>query len=248
MIVTEDCCLQYYDTDEPVELHCDTSMQGAGTCLMQPRNTEEGTTEFAPVAYASKALTSTEQRYSNIERELLAVVYGVERFRTYLVGRPFKVVTDHKPLRVISTKNLTQAPPRIQRLLLRVQGYDMEVEYKPGKNHIVPDWLSRAPNNNNKEQVQLDARVDFISFSPDKLVEIQQHTKRDANLQALKAQIMVGWPQAIKQLDEQLKTLLGLQGQTVGRKWAHPEGMSDRHSKELPPIYPAEDTHGSHGH
>ena len=73
-----------------------------------------------PVAFASKAVTDVESRYANIERELLAVVYGYEKFHTYLYGRSFTIHTDHKPLESIPLKHLTAAPPRLQRMLLRL--------------------------------------------------------------------------------------------------------------------------------
>lgn len=202
-IVSDDCLLQYYDVSKNVQLHCDASSRGAGACLMQPRN--GATAAYAPVAYASKALTETEQRYSNLERELLAVVYGVERFSMYLLGRPFKVITDHRPLEAICTKNLTLAPPRVQRLLLRLQGYDMQVEYIPGKNNTVPDWLSRAPNQDNCNLVQLDLRVDFISFTHERMTQLQEETLRDSTLMELKEQIMAGWPRSIKELPNSLR-------------------------------------------
>ena len=205
-IITDDCCLQYYDTSQPVEVHCDASLRGTGACLMQPRVAGE-TSEvmYAPVAYASKALTPTEQRYSNLERELLSIVYGVERFSMYLYGREFTVVTDHRPLEAICTKNLTQAPPRVQRLLLRLQGYDFKVVYKPGKFHIVPDWLSRAPNQENQDPIQLDVRVDFISFGTQKLLELQEATKGDPVMQVLTSQIMAGWPKTIKEIKDDIR-------------------------------------------
>ena len=73
-----------------------------------------------PVAFASKAVTDVESRYANIERELLAVVYGYEKFHTYLYDRSFTIHTDHKPLESIPLKHLTAAPPRLQRMLLRL--------------------------------------------------------------------------------------------------------------------------------
>ena len=90
-----------------------------------------------PVAFARKALTETECRYANIERELLAVVYGCERFHTYICGSNFVVETDHKTLEIISFKNLTSAPPRLQRMLLRIQGYDMTIKYRPGRDMTI---------------------------------------------------------------------------------------------------------------
>ena len=64
----------------------------------------------------------------------LDVVYGCEKFHTYLYGRSFTVHTDHKPVESIHLKHLTVAPPRLQRMLLRLQPYDLTIRYQPGKD------------------------------------------------------------------------------------------------------------------
>lgn len=122
-----------------------------------------------PIAFASKSLTETEQRYANIERELLAVVFGCERFRTYIYGCSFEVENDHKPLEMICLKNLTAAPPpRLQRMLLRLQEYDMVIKYRPSKEMLLTDGLSRLPNKKNKEVIDLNIKVNFVQFSTEK--------------------------------------------------------------------------------
>ena len=93
--------LRYYDWTKPVTLQCDASLKGLGACIIQ---------EGQPIAFASKSLTDTETHYANIKRELLVIIYGCEKFHTYLYGRTFIVETDHKPLEMISLKNLTAAP------------------------------------------------------------------------------------------------------------------------------------------
>ena len=90
----------------------DASQRGLGACLLQ---------EGEPIAYASKSLTDTETRYANIERELLAIVFACQQFNTYVLGRPFTVESDHKPLEMIHQKSLASAPPRLQRMLLQLQ-------------------------------------------------------------------------------------------------------------------------------
>ena len=93
--------LRYYDWTTPVTLQCDASLKGLGACIIQ---------DGQPIAFASKSLMDTKTRYANIKRELLAIVYGCEKFHTYLYRRTFVVETDHKPLKMISLKNLTVAP------------------------------------------------------------------------------------------------------------------------------------------
>ena len=84
--------LRYYDRMKPVVVQTDASQRGLGACLLQ---------EGQPVSFASKSLTDTETRYPNIERELLAIVFTCQRFNTYVLGRPFTMESDHKPLEMI---------------------------------------------------------------------------------------------------------------------------------------------------
>ena len=94
--------LCYYDRRKPVTVQADASQRGLGACLLK---------DCQPIAYASKSLTDTETRYANIERELLAIVFACQRFNTYMLGRPFTVESDHKPLEMIHQKSLASAPP-----------------------------------------------------------------------------------------------------------------------------------------
>ena len=74
-----------------------------------------------------------ESRYANIERECLSVVFGLEKFHTYIYGNHVTVYNDHKPLEMIQKKPIHAAPPRLQRMLLRLQKYDYNIIYRPGK-------------------------------------------------------------------------------------------------------------------
>ena len=96
-----------FDTTKLILLQVDASQKGLAAALMQ---------DGCPVAFASKA----ETRYPNIERGMLAVVYGCERFHNYLFGHEFTVKTDHKALAGIHLKNLNAAPPHLRRMLLHL--------------------------------------------------------------------------------------------------------------------------------
>ena len=129
--------LRYYDRRKPVTVQADASQRGLGACLLQ---------DGQPIAYTSKSLTDTETRYANIERELLAIVFACQQFNTYVLGRPFTVESDHKPLEMIHQKSLASAPPRLQRMLLQLQRYDVTIRYRPGKEMLPADALSRCPS------------------------------------------------------------------------------------------------------
>jgi len=83
------------------------------------------------IEYASRAMTEAEKNYAQIEKELLSIVFGFERYHTYLYARPDKVTvqTDHKPLLAITKKALGAAPKRLQRMLLRLQRYNFELHW-----------------------------------------------------------------------------------------------------------------------
>ena len=134
--------LSYFDPVKPAILQVDASQEALGAALVQDGH---------PIAYASKSLTDTEKRYANIERELLACVFGAERFHTYIFGKEFVIESDHKPLDMISKKNLTAAPVRLQRMLLRLQKYDYNIQYKPGSEMVLADGLSRLTERNKKD-------------------------------------------------------------------------------------------------
>ena len=97
-----------------------------------------------PVEYASRALTQAEKNWAQIEKEMLAVVYGLERFNQYTYGRPIEVINDHKPLEIILKKPLSQATRRIQSLMMKLFRYDVNFKYEPGKTLLIADTLSRA--------------------------------------------------------------------------------------------------------
>ena len=80
------CNLQYFKHKPGTEIQCDASLKGLGACMIQ---------NGQPVSYASKSLTDIESRYSNIEREILGVVFALTRFHQYIYGRVVTVVTDH---------------------------------------------------------------------------------------------------------------------------------------------------------
>ena len=93
------------------------------------------------VAYASRTLTKSEQQYSVIQKECLAAVYGMKQFRHYLLGRPFKLVTDHAPLQWLSAQKMEGL---LCRWLLAIQEYDFTIVYQKGSLNMVADSLSRC--------------------------------------------------------------------------------------------------------
>ena len=109
--IISDTTLQDLDPSLPMTIQVDASQVGLGTALLQNNK---------PITFASKTLTKTEYHYANIEREMLAFIFGAERFRTYVYGKSFTIEVDHKPLESISQKNLADTPAQLQHMLLHL--------------------------------------------------------------------------------------------------------------------------------
>ena len=142
-----------------------------------------------PTAYASRALTDPETRYAQIEKELLAVVYGLEKFHTYTYGRRVLVESGHKPLEVIVKKPLHLVPKWLQRLLLRVQAYSINLGYWKASTMYLADTLSRGylPYDGSQTIASEVERVNMtqdVCLKPSTLQEIKWHTAKDVSLQA----------------------------------------------------------------
>lgn len=194
--------LVYYDPKQPLTLNVDASSQGLGAVLLQNEK---------PIAYASRALTPTQQRYAQIEKETLAIVFGCQKFHHYIYGRPVEVESDHKPLENIFGKPLNQAPPRIQRFVLQLQKYDISVTYKPGKTMYVSDTLSRMYLHETHEKLVPDLDINEIQLnahlpiSPEKYEQFKKETKNDNVMQLLKKTVENGWPSEKSDLPEEVK-------------------------------------------
>ena len=183
--ITSSETLAYFNPKKDIVIQTDASKQGLGSTLFQ---------DGRPVAYASKTLTETEQNYANIEREMLAIVFALERFHHYCYGREVTIESDHKPLESITKKKLTTAPPRLMRMLLRIQKYDFKVKYVPGKDIPVADTLSRAPIPGQGIK-DMDIQVhELVNVSHNRLQQIRDLLPNDKQLDALGQVVRRGWP------------------------------------------------------
>ena len=127
--LTEAPVLKYYDVSKPVTVQCDASQSGLGAVLLQ---------DDQLICYASRALTDTEMRYAQIEKEMLAIVWSCDKFDQYLYGRDTVTVeSDHEPLKSVFKKEIHKSPKRLQRMRLALQTYKLDVQYKKGTSCIL---------------------------------------------------------------------------------------------------------------
>lgn len=194
--------LQFFNEKLPVVLSVDASKDGLGAVIFQNN---------LPVAYASKALNDCQKNYAQIEKELLAILFGCEKFNQYIYGRKVTIETDHAPLVSIVKKALNSLTPRIQRMLLKLQKYQFDLVYKRGKELYVADTLSRSFNENDSVEIDLDSEnieahinivISNINATKQQIQNITKSTKEDEELQLVKKYITDGWPTHKKYIPE----------------------------------------------
>ena len=177
--------LAYYDPAKTLTIQCDASSYALGGVLLQ---------DGQPLAYTSRALTSTEVNYTQIEKEMLAVVHCCKKFHYCIFGHQTRVKSDHKPLQAIFSKPILSAPMRLQSMMLKLQPYDLDLKYKPGKEIPVADALSRA----NLPDSQVDMAplivnmIEHIAVSPPRYQQFQSETTQELN--ELHLMVLKGWP------------------------------------------------------
>ena len=188
-MLTSDCVMAHYHPAAPTQLRVDASPVGLGAILTQ---TQLGVVR--PVAYASRTLTAVDRRYSQTEREALAVVWGCEKFHLY--GTTFDLLSDHKPLEVIYSPT-SKPPARIERWGLRLQPYTFRLQYSPGATNPA-DMLSRLPlpNTVHRGRNIAEEYVHYIARNAVpkamSLTQLQQATSQDPVLQQVHQSVVSG--------------------------------------------------------
>ena len=169
---------------------------------MVPDNTIQ-----CPIAFASKSLTGTEHRYSNIEREALGILHGLKRFHHYCFAREVHLITDHKPLIAILKKDVAMLSQCIQCILLKIHQYRVQILYKPGPEIFIADWLLWHNHQEGKDEPiqDMDVRVDTIQSTTDileciSISQVQQAMAQDEHSQCPNNIIITGWPSTRDQL------------------------------------------------
>ncbi|CAI6374637.1 unnamed protein product [Macrosiphum euphorbiae] len=202
--LTSEPLLQYFDLNKKCTLSVDASKDGLGAVLLQ---------NDYPVAYASKTLNDTQKQYAQIEKELLAILYGCERFKQYIYGKNINIESDHKPLETIFKKPLDKTPARLQRMRIKLMAYDLNIIYKPGKFLKIADTLSRAHIKDNIDlceseiELQVNMIIKKLNISENKLRQFKEEFKKDTEFQMLLEFVKHGWP-SINNIPDQIKKYL----------------------------------------
>jgi hypothetical protein len=198
-LVANKVSLTLFDPNKPVEIWCDASPHGLGAILVQDQG---------PVCCASRTLVGPEKNYPQIDIELLAVIWALERFNLFTYGRHVLVRSDHSPLTRIVKKPLADLSIRQQRLVARSLRYDFEIMYHPGKFMTGPDAFSRAPLPAVDEEYRfpltpdIDVRDAYISVLrelpiSDRLLQlVRMSAVNDEEYRAAVQAYQGGWPSA----------------------------------------------------
>ena len=186
--------LKYNIGDEDVMHQVMASSYGIGAVMSHemPNKTER------PIAYTSKTLTSEERNYSQVEKEGLAVVFGIKHFHQYLFGTHFTIITDHKPLLglIAEDKKIPQmAASKIERWALTLSAYNYTLVYRQGREHQNADCMSRLPHSKPKSTL-CENQVMMMSLdrAPVTAEDVKKASLTDRVISQVIEYTLNGWP------------------------------------------------------
>ena len=218
--ISSDVKLQFYDANKPLYIEVDTSKKGIGMVMLQEdsimqNDSKSGSdvpTNLRPISYTSKTLSTTESKYSNIEHELLGLLFAVTHFKHFTYSRPVHIITDHKPLVSLFRKSLVDSSPRLTRMLIQLLDYTLEVMYQPGAQMHLSDAISRLSTNDSTKgttiqnlDVSIHAIEELTGFNSLSVDKICQHPTRDHTMQLLIQHINEGFPDSSTKLPDSIK-------------------------------------------
>ena len=200
-ILASEKVLMRYDTELPLKLITDASAVGVGAVLVHqlPDGLER------PVCYSSRTLTPTEKKYAVVEKEALAVSFGIKKFQQYLYGRRFCLVTDNRALSLILNPERdlpSLVTARMQRYALQLAAYAYEVELRKSEKMGIADTLSRMPLPTeivDEDEEAWCPRILSMEHEGPTLsaTEAESATRRDPVLGRVLQLVRSGWPETV---------------------------------------------------
>ena len=186
--------LTHFDPTKSLVLACDASPVGVGAVLSH--RFDDGTEK--PISYASRTLTPSKRKYSQLDKEALSIIFGIKHYHQYLYGHKFTILSDHKPLmHILSESKSTPAmvSARIQRWAILLGGYHYHIEYKPGRQNANADAFSRLPVLNMPKQVPVPPEIVHMmdNATPVTVSQIRTQTVHDPTLSRVMQFVMHGW-------------------------------------------------------
>ena len=197
--LTKPTVLALYNPNAKTKIRADASAYGLGAILLQHHEKED----WKPIAYASKSMSETEKRYSQIEKEALALVWACEKFADYIIGKHIQIETDHKPLvPLLGTTQLDSLPPRVLRFQLRLTRFDYSIAHVPGMYLYTADTLSRAPiksvecvyEDDKDVERFVETLVEQLPASKERMEQFRKAQKDDPICSTVIKYTQNGWP------------------------------------------------------
>lgn len=195
-IIAKDIVLAHYNPNKPVFLVTDASDDGIAAIMFH----KEENGQEKPIACVSRTLMPNEKSFATVDKEALAIVFGVRKFAQYLMGRQFTIKTDHKPLLGLFKENKEipqRLHDRLQRWAVFLSGFNYKMEYIKGSDNLMADCLSRLPVKTHTITDDYDYD-NYLNFAETQLEwpidnrKIKEETEKDREVQEIKENIKKG--------------------------------------------------------
>ena len=195
-LIASDIVLTHYDPSLPINIECDASAYGIGAVMthVMPDGSER------PVLFTSRSLTKTERNYSQLDKEALSIIFGIQKFYNYIYMRHFTIITDHKPLTHIFNPHKgipLMSAARLQRYALQLAAHNYTIRYRSTNQHGNADFVSRFPTpSKNAAAESLDYANVFYSHQfknlPISADTVSNRTNKDKTLSRVIASVNTG--------------------------------------------------------